>query len=102
MVLPLSDLCSLFSQLSVVAIIMNITRTAMVGLLLKGLLENHTTHPSFESLADLQVQFNNIAAIIVFFSWIKVSFLHFFYPLFFFTISPKLPGFKLSLILAAF
>lgn len=51
---------------------MNITRTAMVGNLLKALLENHTAHPSFESLAHLQVQFNNVAAIIVFFSWIKV------------------------------
>lgn len=62
----------LFSQLSLVAIIMNITRTAMVGNLLKGLLENHTAHPSFESLANLQVQFNNVAAVIVFFSWVKV------------------------------
>lgn len=51
---------------------MNITRTAMVGNLLKGLLENHTAHPSFESLAHLEVQFNNVAAIIVFFSWVKV------------------------------
>ncbi|TKS68353.1 Polycystin-2 Polycystic kidney disease 2 protein -like protein [Collichthys lucidus] len=58
--------------LSVVAIIMNITRTAMVGNLLKGLLENHSAHPSFESLANLQVQFNNVAAIIVFFSWVKL------------------------------
>ncbi|XP_029013313.1 polycystin-2 isoform X2 [Betta splendens] len=58
--------------LSVVAIIMNITRTAMVGNLLKDLLENHTAHPSFEGLANLQVQFNNVAAIIVFFSWLKL------------------------------
>lgn len=58
--------------LSVVAIIMNITRTAMVGNLLKGLLENHTAHPSFEPLANLQVQFNNMAAVIVFFSWVKL------------------------------
>lgn len=65
----------------------------MVGVLLKGLLENHTTHPSFESLADLQVQFNNVAAIIVFFSWIKVSVL-LFLSLLFCTIGPKLPGFK--------
>ncbi|XP_035516341.1 polycystin-2 isoform X1 [Morone saxatilis] len=62
----------LIVALSVVAIIMNITRTAMVGNLLKGLLENHTAHPSFESLANLQVQFNNVAAIIVFFSWVKL------------------------------
>ncbi|XP_051241288.1 polycystin-2 isoform X2 [Dicentrarchus labrax] len=62
----------LIVALSVVAIIMNITRTAMVGNLLKGLLENHTAHPNFESLANLQVQFNNVAAIIVFFSWVKL------------------------------
>ncbi|XP_026160040.1 polycystin-2 [Mastacembelus armatus] len=58
--------------LSVVAIIMNITRTAMVGNLLKGLLENHTAHPIFEPLANLQIQFNNVAAVIVFFSWVKL------------------------------
>ncbi|XP_071391932.1 polycystin-2 isoform X1 [Centroberyx affinis] len=58
--------------LSVVAIIMNITRTAMVSNLLKGLLENHSAHPSFEPLANLQVQFNNVAAVIVFFSWVKL------------------------------
>ncbi|XP_040003040.1 polycystin-2 isoform X2 [Xiphias gladius] len=58
--------------LSVVAIIMNITRTAMVGNLLKGLLENHTAHPTFEPLANLQVQFNNVAALIVFCSWVKL------------------------------
>lgn len=62
----------LIVALSVVAIIMNITRTAMVGNLLKGLLENHTAHPSFESLANLQVQFNNMAAVIIFFSWVKL------------------------------
>lgn len=45
----------------------------MVSTLLKGLLENHTAHPSFESLANLQVQFNNVAAVIVFFSWVKVE-----------------------------
>lgn len=73
-------------QLSVVAIIMNITRTAMVGNLLKGLLENHTAHPSFESLATLQVQFNNVAAVIVFFSWIKVLVFSLR-----FVITPKLP-----------
>ncbi|XP_036937006.1 polycystin-2 isoform X2 [Acanthopagrus latus] len=58
--------------LSVVAIIMNVTRTAIVGNLLKGLLENHNAHPSFEFLANLQVQFNNVAAIIIFFSWVKL------------------------------
>lgn len=44
----------------------------MVGNLLKGLLENHTAHPTFEPLANLQVQFNNVAALIVFCSWVKV------------------------------
>ncbi|XP_032419472.1 polycystin-2 isoform X1 [Xiphophorus hellerii] len=58
--------------LSVVAIIMNITRTAMARNLLSGLLENYTAHPSFEPLASLQVQFNNLAAVIVFFSWVKL------------------------------
>ncbi|XP_028269378.1 polycystin-2 isoform X2 [Parambassis ranga] len=62
----------LIVALSVVAIIMNITRTAMVGNLLRGLLENHRAHPSFEPLANLQVQFNNLAAVIVFFSWLKL------------------------------
>jgi len=60
-------------QLSVVAIIMNITRTSMVSSLLRGLIENHNAHPSFGSLADLQVQFNHVAAVIVFFSWVKVG-----------------------------
>lgn len=62
----------LIVALSVVAIIMNIARTAIVGNLLKGLLENHTAHPNFEPLADLQVEFNNVAAVIVFFSWVKL------------------------------
>lgn len=44
----------------------------MVGNRLKGLLENDSAHPSFEPLANLQVQFNNVAAVIVFFSWVKV------------------------------
>ncbi|XP_068614235.1 polycystin-2-like [Brachionichthys hirsutus] len=62
----------LIVALSVVAIIMNITRSAMVGHLLKGLLENHAAHPGFDALATVQVQFNNVAAIVVFFSWIKL------------------------------
>ncbi|XP_043969330.1 polycystin-2 isoform X1 [Gambusia affinis] len=62
----------LIVALSVVAIIMNITRTAMARNLLSGLLENYTAHPSFEPLASLQVQFNNLAAVIVFFSWVKL------------------------------
>lgn len=51
----------------------------MVGNLLRGLLENHTAHPSFEPLANLQVQFNNMAAVIVFFSWVKVKKIFFLY-----------------------
>lgn len=62
----------LIVMLSVVAIIMNIARTAMGGNLLTILLDHHTAHPSFEALANLQVQYNNVAAIIVFFSWVKL------------------------------
>lgn len=40
--------------------------------LLNGLLENYAAHPSFEPLANLQVQYNNMAAVIVFFAWVKV------------------------------
>ncbi|XP_074521511.1 polycystin-2 isoform X1 [Halichoeres trimaculatus] len=69
---PWNCLDVLIVVLSVVAIIMSITRTAMVGNLLKGLLENHTVHPIFEPLASLQVRFNNVAAVIVFFSWVKL------------------------------
>ncbi|XP_056135698.1 polycystin-2 isoform X2 [Lampris incognitus] len=58
--------------LSIVAIVMNITRTSMVSSRLKGLLENHSSHPNFEPLANLQVKFNNVAAVIVFFSWVKL------------------------------
>ncbi|KAL1023776.1 hypothetical protein UPYG_G00045970 [Umbra pygmaea] len=58
--------------LSVSAIIINITRTSMVSNRLKYLLENHSTHPCFEPLAHLQVTFNNVAAVIVFFSWVKL------------------------------
>ncbi|KAM9399908.1 polycystin-2-like isoform 3-T4 [Salvelinus alpinus] len=58
--------------LSVSAIIINITRTSVVSNRLKDLLENHSAHPSFEPLAHLQVTFNNMAAVIVFFSWVKL------------------------------
>lgn len=61
----------LFFQLCVPAIIMNICRTAMVNSNLKYLL-GLTTYPNFVSLAQLQVQFNNLAAVIVFLAWIKV------------------------------
>uniref|UniRef100_A0A673ZDA9 Polycystin-2 n=1 Tax=Salmo trutta TaxID=8032 RepID=A0A673ZDA9_SALTR len=58
--------------LSVSAIIINITRTSVVSNRLKDLLENHSAHPSFEPLAHLQVTFNNMAAVIVLFSWVKL------------------------------
>ncbi|XP_062378932.1 polycystin-2 isoform X1 [Sardina pilchardus] len=57
--------------LCVPASIMNICRTAMVNSNLQYLLD-HTSHPNFVSLAQLQVQFNNLAAIIVFLAWVKL------------------------------
>ncbi|XP_016325767.1 polycystin-2-like isoform X1 [Sinocyclocheilus anshuiensis] len=62
----------LIVALSVPAIIMNICRTSAVSHRLHFLLENHSTYPNFEPLARLQVHFNNLAAIIVFLSWVKV------------------------------
>uniref|UniRef100_A0A6Q2XY96 Polycystin-2 n=1 Tax=Esox lucius TaxID=8010 RepID=A0A6Q2XY96_ESOLU len=62
----------LIVALSVSAIIINITRTSMVSSRLKDLLENHSAYPNFEPLAHLQVMFNNMAAAIVFFSWVKL------------------------------
>ncbi|XP_051559192.1 polycystin-2 isoform X1 [Myxocyprinus asiaticus] len=59
-------------MLSVPAIIMNICRTSAVSHRLHFLLENHSTYPNFEPLARLQVHFNNLAAIIVFLSWVKL------------------------------
>uniref|UniRef100_A0A8C1HWK7 Polycystin-2 n=1 Tax=Cyprinus carpio carpio TaxID=630221 RepID=A0A8C1HWK7_CYPCA len=58
--------------LSVPAIIMNICRTSAVSHRLHFLLENHNTYPNFEPLARLQVHFNNLAAVIVFLSWVKL------------------------------
>uniref|UniRef100_A0A672L5F3 Polycystin-2 n=1 Tax=Sinocyclocheilus grahami TaxID=75366 RepID=A0A672L5F3_SINGR len=55
-----------------VAIIMNICRTSAVSHRLHFLLENHSTYPNFEPLARLQVHFNNLAAVIVFLSWVKL------------------------------
>lgn len=51
---------------------MNICRTALVNSNLKYLL-GLTTYPNFVPLAQLQVQFNNLAAIIVFLAWVKVG-----------------------------
>ncbi|XDA77418.1 hypothetical protein R6Z07F_007552 [Ovis aries] len=57
--------------LSVVAIGINIYRTSNVEVLLQ-FLEDQNTFPNFENLAYWQTQFNNIAAVIVFFVWIKL------------------------------
>lgn len=61
------------SQLSVPAIIMNIYRTSAVSNRLTTLLENHSSYMNFQPLAHLQVQFSNLAAVIVFLAWVKVS-----------------------------
>ena len=53
------------------AIGINIHRTSNVEMLLQ-FLEDQNTYPNFENLAYWQIQFNNIAAVIVFFVWIKV------------------------------
>lgn len=58
-------------QLSVVAIGINIHRTSNVEVLLQ-FLEDQNTFPNFEHLAYWQIQFNGVAAVIVFFVWIKV------------------------------
>ncbi|XP_012660780.1 polycystin-2 isoform X1 [Otolemur garnettii] len=57
--------------LSVVAIGINIHRTSNVGVLLQ-FLEDQNTFPNFEHLAYWQIQFNNVAAVTVFFVWIKL------------------------------
>ncbi|XP_028834029.1 polycystin-2 isoform X2 [Denticeps clupeoides] len=62
----------LIVTLSVPAIIMNIYRTSAVSSKMKHLLENHSTYPNFELLAYLQVQFNNMVAVIVFLAWVKL------------------------------
>ncbi|XP_053260076.1 polycystin-2 isoform X2 [Podarcis raffonei] len=58
--------------LSVAAIGINIYRTSTVDRLLKELLENQNNFPNFEPLAYWQTQFNNIAAVTMFFVWIKL------------------------------
>ncbi|XP_062852318.1 polycystin-2 [Trichomycterus rosablanca] len=62
----------LIVTLSVPAVIMNIYRTSAVNSRLRYLLENHSTYANFSSLANLQVQFNNLAAVIVFLAWVKL------------------------------
>ncbi|KAG2465855.1 polycystin-2 [Polypterus senegalus] len=58
--------------LSIVAAIINIYRTVTVSAVLKNLLENQVSFPDFEPLASCQIQLNNMVAVIVFFSWIKL------------------------------
>jgi polycystin 2 len=55
----------------VVAIGINIYQTSNVEELLH-FLEDENTFPNFEHVAYWQLQFNNIAAVIVFLVWIKV------------------------------
>uniref|UniRef100_A0A5F7ZNH5 Polycystin-2 n=1 Tax=Macaca mulatta TaxID=9544 RepID=A0A5F7ZNH5_MACMU len=57
--------------LSVVAIGISIYRTSNVEVLLQ-FLEDQNTFPNFEHLAYWQIQFNSIAAVTVFFVWIKL------------------------------
>nr|XP_056710991.1 polycystin-2 [Euleptes europaea] len=58
--------------LSVAAIGVNIYRTSTVDKLLKTLLENQNRFPNFELLAYWQTEFSNIAAVTMFFVWIKL------------------------------
>uniref|UniRef100_A0A7M4FZE9 Polycystin-2 n=1 Tax=Crocodylus porosus TaxID=8502 RepID=A0A7M4FZE9_CROPO len=58
--------------LSVVAIAINIYRTSTVDMQLKKLLEDQNSFPNFEPLAYWQIQFSNIAAVTMFFVWIKL------------------------------
>ncbi|CAM5106911.1 unnamed protein product [Eretmochelys imbricata] len=58
--------------LSVAAIGINIYRRSTVDMLLKKQLEDQNAFPNFEPLAYWQIQFNNIAAVTVFFVWIKL------------------------------
>jgi len=58
-------------ELSVVAIGISMYRTSSVEVLLQ-FREDQNAFPNFEHLAYWQIQFNNIAAVIVFFVWIKV------------------------------
>uniref|UniRef100_UPI00398EA1B4 polycystin-2 n=1 Tax=Pristiophorus japonicus TaxID=55135 RepID=UPI00398EA1B4 len=58
--------------LSLVAVCINIYRTSIVSELLGELLENQNSYPNLESLAYWQIQFNTMAAVIVFFVWIKI------------------------------
>lgn len=58
--------------LGVVCVVFNLYRTVTVGKLLKNLLNHPKQYANFEVLGFWQTQFNNIVAIAVFVSWIKV------------------------------
>ncbi|XP_060707555.1 polycystin-2 [Hemiscyllium ocellatum] len=58
--------------LSLIAICINIYRTSIVNELLGESLENQNSYPNLESLAYWQIQFNNMAAMVIFFVWIKI------------------------------
>ncbi|KAM4708884.1 polycystin-2 isoform 2-T2 [Discoglossus pictus] len=58
--------------LSVVAVAINLYRMSSVEGPLNKLLEDMNTFPNFNSLAYWQIQFNNVAAVTVFFAWIKL------------------------------
>ncbi|KAJ8336193.1 hypothetical protein SKAU_G00395360 [Synaphobranchus kaupii] len=62
----------LIVMMSSAAIIMNVYRTLSVSQKLESLLQHYSAYPDFQHLAYLQVQFNNLAAAIVFFSWVKL------------------------------
>uniref|UniRef100_A0A8C5PTC4 Polycystic kidney disease 2-like 2 protein n=1 Tax=Leptobrachium leishanense TaxID=445787 RepID=A0A8C5PTC4_9ANUR len=50
----------------------NVYRTVQVSLSLKNLLEDPNTYPNLHFLAYWQIQYNNVIALNVFFSWIKI------------------------------
>ncbi|XP_039217130.1 polycystin-2 isoform X3 [Crotalus tigris] len=62
----------LIITLSLAAIGLNIYRISTVNKLVKKLLEDQNSFPNFEPLAYWQTQFNNVAAVTMFFVWIKL------------------------------
>ncbi|XP_063773052.1 polycystin-2 isoform X2 [Pseudophryne corroboree] len=58
--------------LSVVAVAINLHRMSAVEGPLKDLLVDMNVFPNFESIAYWQKQFNNVAAVTVFFAWLKL------------------------------
>ncbi|KAM6440103.1 polycystin-2 isoform 4-T4 [Liasis olivaceus] len=62
----------LIITLSLAAIGLNIYQMSTVDRLLKELLEDQNSFPNFEPLAYWQTQFNSVAAVTMFFVWIKL------------------------------